>query len=63
MTSVIYFRMKSAASGQMEPVQFSGHQMSVAELKRAIIERKRLNASSLDFDLEITDADEPSKGE
>ena len=61
MTSVIYFRMKSAAAGRLEPIQFTGHQMKLLDLKRAIVDLKRLGGS-VDFDLRITDADDESKG-
>ncbi len=61
MSSVIYFRLKSAAAGKLDPIYFTGHQMKLLDLKRAIVEQKKLSGS-IDFDLKITDADDESKG-
>lgn len=61
MSSVIFFRLSSATAGQMEPVYFTGHQLRLLDLKRAIVEQKKMS-SSIDFDLKITDADIETKG-
>lgn len=61
MSSVIYFKLKSAAAGQVEPVHFTGQQMTLLDLKKAIVKLKKMS-SAMDFDLKITDADDKSKG-
>ena len=61
MSSVIYFRLSSATAAQMEPVQFTGHQLRLLDLKRAIVEQKKMS-SAMDFDLKITDAEDKNKG-
>lgn len=57
MTSSIYFKMHHG--NQVEPINFTGHQITLLDLKRQVIERK--NFKGLDFDLEIKDA-ENAKG-
>ena len=61
MSSVIYFRLKSATAAQVEPVHFTGHQLRLLDLKRAIVEQKKIS-SAMDFDLKVTDAEDKSKG-
>lgn len=53
MTSCVHFRFKSAR--QFETLTFEGDFLKVADLKLAIVERKKLNFGE-DFDLEISDA-------
>ena len=43
-------------------INFSGHQISLFDLKRAIMEQKNMS-KGLDFDLKITDAENNSKGD
>lgn len=45
----------------MEPVQFTGHQLRLLDLKRTIVEQKKMS-SAMDFDLKITDAEDKNKG-
>ncbi len=59
MSSFIYFRMQHGK--QVESVPFIGHQMTLLDLKRAILEKKELK-SGLDFDLRIVDAENSAKG-
>ena len=59
MSSSVYFRMKHGTVS--EPINFDGHQIRLLELKRAIIEKKQLR-SGLDFDLQISDAENSSRG-
>ena len=58
MSSVIYFRLN--AGTEMEPVHFTGHQLRLLDLKRAIVEKKKL-ATGLDFELDVRDAEVASK--
>lgn len=58
MASVVYFRMQHGK--QSEPVSFSGHQIKLIDLKRAILEKKEMK-TGFDFDLKISDADNSSK--
>lgn len=53
MTSSVHFRFKSAR--QFETLPFEGDFLKVADLKVAIVERKKLNFGE-GFDLEISDA-------
>lgn len=53
MTSSVHFRFKSAR--QFETLPFDGDFLKVADLKVAIVERKKLNFGE-GFDLEISDA-------
>lgn len=61
MTSVIYFRSSSATAALMEPVNFTGQQLRLLDLKRAIVEQKKMS-SAMDFDLKITDAEDKTRG-
>lgn len=58
MSSSIYFRMHHG--NQLEPINFTGHQITLLDLKRAIVEMKSFKG--LDFDLKITDAENSTKG-
>ena len=53
MSSAVHFRFKS--SREFESVSFDGDFLKVADLKLAIVERKKLNFGE-GFDLEISDA-------
>lgn len=53
MSSSIHFRFKSAKD--FETLSFEGDFLKVADLKVAIVERKKLNFGE-GFDLEISDA-------
>jgi hypothetical protein len=53
MTSALHFKFKSAK--QFETLTFDGDYLKVADLKVAIVERKRLNFGE-GFDLDIMDA-------
>ena len=59
MSSSVYFRMHHG--NQLEPINFTGHQITLLDLKRAIMEVK--NFKGFDFDLKITDAENDAKGE
>jgi hypothetical protein len=61
MSSVIYFKLKSATAGQVEPIHFTGQQLRLLDLMRAIVEQKKMS-SAIDFDLRITDAEDKTKG-
>ena len=54
MTSSVYFKMHHG--DDVLPVNFTGHQIRLLDLKRSIMELKNLN-KGLDFDLRITDSD------
>lgn len=58
MSSSVRFRFKSAR--EFETLSFEGDFVKVADLKVAIVERKKLNCGE-GFDLEISDAS-TSKG-
>lgn len=53
MSSSVHFRFKSAR--EFETLSFEGDFLKVADLKVAIVERKKLNFGE-GFDLEISDA-------
>ncbi len=53
MSSAVHFRFKSAK--EFESATFEGDFLKVADLKLAIVERKKLNFGE-GFDLEISDA-------
>lgn len=53
MSSAVHFRFKSAK--EFESATFEGDFLKVADLKLAIVERKKLNFGE-NFDLEISDA-------
>jgi hypothetical protein len=61
MSSVIYFRLKSSKASDLDPIHFTGHQMRLLDLKRAVVERKKMS-SAMDFDLNVVDAEDSSKG-
>jgi DWNN domain len=46
---------------QAEQVSFEGPGLRLLELKKAIVEKKAISGS-LDFDLKVTDEDDPDKG-
>lgn len=54
MTSSVYFKMHHG--NDVLPVNFTGHQIKLLDLKRSIMELKNIS-KGLDFDLKITDAD------
>lgn len=51
---VVHYKFKSTA--KWDSILFDGHLMSIRDLKRAIVEQKKLNKHTGDFDLLITDA-------
>lgn len=51
---MISFKFSSTKAGNYEQISFSGNSIRLLELKREIVERKKLS-SALSFDLEITD--------
>ena len=55
MTSVVHYKFKNA-SKTWATVMFEGAVISVLDLKRAIVEQKKLTQSTANFDLSITDA-------
>ena len=59
MSSVVYYRMHHGK--QFEPINFDGHQIRLIDLKKAVLEKKNLKAG-IDFDLEVLDADNSSRG-
>ena len=59
MASVVYFRMQHGKIS--EPISFTGHQIKLIDLKRAILEKKEMK-TGFDFDLKIIDADNSTKG-
>jgi len=60
MSSTIYFRMFHAK--QFEPINFDGHQIRLIDIKRSILEKKMVKSGGIDFDLQITDADNSNRG-
>ena len=54
MTSSVSFRMFHGKQDQMETILFSGNSIILLDLKREILERKKMSGS-LDFDLKIID--------
>lgn len=46
---------------QSEQVSFDGQGLRLLELKKAIVEKKAI-MGSLDFDLKVTDENDPDKG-
>lgn len=45
----------------MEPIHFTGHHISLIDLKRAILDLKNISRG-LDFDFKVMDAEDTSKG-
>jgi hypothetical protein len=60
MTSSVYFKMHHG--NEVLAVNFTGHQIKLLDLKRAIMELKNIS-KGLDFDLKITDAENDQKSE
>ena len=60
MNSKVYFRMQIAKSKTLEPITFTGHQIRLLDLQRAIMEKKNMKEGS-DFDLVLMDAEDTSK--
>ena len=60
MTSKVYFRMQIAKSKVLEPITFTGNQIRLLDLQRAIMEKKSMKEGS-DFDLVLMDETDNSK--
>ena len=58
--SQVYFRMQIAKSKTLEPIHFTGNQIRLLDLQRAIMEKKNMS-SGTDFDLILMDAEDTSK--
>jgi len=58
--SVIHFRMYHGKDS--EPITFSGDSIKLLDLKKEIVEKKKISGT-LDFDLKISDENNPAKGE
>lgn len=59
MSSVIHFKMVHGRNP--ETISFTGHQIKLIDLKRAILEKKNISAA-FDFDFRISYVDNPSAG-
>ena len=59
MSSMIFFRMHHGR--QSEQIAFDGPGMRLLDLKKSILEKKKIGGS-LDFDLKVNDENEPDKG-
>lgn len=59
MSSTIFFRLHHGK--QSEQITFEGNGLRLIELKKAIVEKKAMTGS-LDFDLKVTDENDPEKG-
>lgn len=54
MSSVVHYRFQNA-SKKWDSVVFEGTVISVLDVKRAIVQQKKLDKGSDDFDLALTD--------
>ena len=62
MTSCVYFKMfHNRQNPEVETVNFTGNQIKLLELKRSIVDIKKFS-QGMNFDLTISDLDNPSKG-